>query len=122
MRVEQERRNAERKDGDPEVNDPWRPNRQSHVEQHDERAHAEVDTRACETRVQDGERDTRRRETTPSSNVPCTTEGQVRDDGVGRDLGGEDLERRRQRAEVFGETNESLRRTTLNEFCLNDVS
>ena len=48
VRVEQEGRDAHRQNGDPEVRDPSRPDRQRYVEQHDERAHAEVDARARE--------------------------------------------------------------------------
>ena len=116
MRVEQERRNAERKDGDPEVNDPWRPNRQSHVEQHDERAHAEVDTRACETREQDAEADATGGEPTTGSDVTRTTEGQVAEYGVRLDLGGENLEDGRQRHELLEQTPDGAPGTTLDEF------
>ena len=117
MRVEQERRHAERKDRHPEVRHPAGPDCQCHVEQHNQRAHAQVDARARETRVQDRERDARRREATASSDVPRTTEGQVRDDRVRRDLGREHLESGRQRAEVLREAEQGLDGATLNKLC-----
>ena len=86
MRVEQERRDTERKNRHPEVGHPSRPNRQRHVEQYNERPHAEVDAWAREARVEDGERDARRREPTASCDVPRTAERQVGDDRVRRDL------------------------------------
>ena len=118
MRVEQERRDAHREDGHPEVRHPSRPDRQRHVEEHDERPHAEVDTRASEAGVQDGERDTRRRETTTGSNVPGTTERQVALDGLRVDLGREHLEDGRQRQEVLAKTDEGLAGTTLKQLCM----
>ena len=116
MRVEQERRDAHRQNGDPEVRDPSRPDRQRYVEQHDKRAHAEVDARAREPRVQDRERDTRRREATAGRDVPRTTKRQVRDDRVRRDLRGEHLEGRGKRPEVFRETKNCLASTTFDQF------
>ena len=82
MRVEEERRDAQGQNGYPEVGDPSRPDRQRHVEQHDERSHAEVDARARKARVQDREGDASRREPTACRNVPRTTKRQVRDDRV----------------------------------------
>ena len=117
MRVEQEGRDAHREDGHPEVRHPARPNGKRHIEQHDERAHAQVDTRAREPGVEDRKRDARRCEATTSGNVPRTTKGQVGDDRVRRDLSREDLERRRQRAEMLRETDDSLDGATLDELC-----
>ena len=116
MRVEQERRDAHREDGYPEVRDPSRPDRQRHVEQHDERAHAEVDTRACETREQDAEADATGGEPTTGSDVTRTTEGQVAEYGVRLDLGGENFEDGRQRHELLEQTPDGAPGTTLDEF------
>ena len=116
MRVEKERRDAQGQNGHPEVSDPSRPDRQRHIEQHDERPHAEVDARAREARVQDREGDARRREPTTRGDVPRTTKRQVRDDRVRRDLRREHLKGRREGAEVLRETEHSLSSTTLNEF------
>lgn len=48
--VEEERGNAKRKDGYPEVYQVWSPKRESHVEQHQQCPHTEVDTRAGKAR------------------------------------------------------------------------
>lgn len=56
MRIEQERCNAERKDREPEVDEVRRPKGHGRVEQQQEVTHTHVDTRACKSGVQDGER------------------------------------------------------------------
>lgn len=117
VRVEQERRDAQRQNRHPEVRDPSRPDRQRHVKQHDQSAHAKVDTRSGEARVEDSERDPGRCKATSGRDVPGATESQVRDDRVRRNLGGEDLERRGQRPKVLRETNDGLDGSALNQLC-----
>ena len=95
VRVEQERRDTQRQNGNPEVRDPACPERQSDIEQHHQGPHSEIDTRAGEPREQDAERVPRGSEATSGGNVPCTTKSQVAHDGVRRDLGREDFESRR---------------------------
>ena len=96
VRVEQERRDTERKNRHPEVGHPSGPDRQCNIEQHDQRTHAEVDTRSSEPGVEDTEGQSSRSETTSSGDVTRTTECQVREDRVRVDLGGEDFEDRRE--------------------------
>ncbi len=117
MRVEQEGRDAKCQDRHPEVRDPSSPDRQRHVEQHDQGTHAEVDTRPREPRVEDSERDPCRCKAATRCDVKRTTEGQVRDDRVRRDLSGKDLERRLKRAEVLRKTDDGLDGSTLDQFC-----
>ena len=82
MGIEHERCNTQGHHREPEVDDPARPKRERHVEEHDEDAHSEVDRRTREPRVQDAERDSRDREATTSRNVPSATERQVTQDGL----------------------------------------
>ena len=118
MRVEHERRDAQRHDRDPEVDEERRPNRHRGVREQKEVPHAHIDTGSGETRVKDAERDTRRRETTTGGNVPGTTERQVALDGLRVDLGREHLEDGRQRQEVLAKTDEGLAGTTLKQLCM----
>ena len=94
MRVEHERCDAQGEDGEPEVQEVGRPDSHGGVEQQQEVTHTHVDAGSGETGVEDGERDTRRRETTTCRDVSSTTEGEIVEDRVAVDLGGEDLEDR----------------------------
>jgi hypothetical protein len=80
MGVKQERRDTQSENGDPEIDQIWCPDRQSHIEQRDQSPHAKVDTRPCEPRKQDVEVYPRSREPTASSNVPSTAECQIAQD------------------------------------------
>lgn len=101
MRVIQERRDTKRQNRNPEINQIPRPERQRHIEQHQQRPHPEVDARSRETRIEDGERDPGRRESTAGGDVSSPAEGQVVQDGVRVDLGGEDFEDGGEGRELF---------------------
>ncbi len=96
MGVEQERSDTKSDDRNPEVDQVWRPQGQGDIKQHDQRSHAEVDARTGEPRKQDVEIYPASGKTTSSSNVTRPTESQITQDGMGVDLGGEDLEHGRQ--------------------------
>ena len=117
MGVEDERRDTERHDGEPEVDEVRRPDGHRSVEEHQDVPHAHVDTWSSEPRVEDGEGQTSRRETTTRRNVPGTTECQVALDRLRVDLRREDFEDRRQRQEVLPKTHKRLASTTLKQFC-----
>lgn len=72
MRVEQERRDTKGSNGDPEVDEVWRPNRHRNIEQHDERPHPEIDTGTCKSREEDAERNPSRSKATACSDVSST--------------------------------------------------
>ncbi len=55
MGVEQKGCDAEREHREPKVDQMGYPNRHRRIEQHEQVAHAHVDTRSCEARVQDAE-------------------------------------------------------------------
>ena len=116
MRVEQEWRNAQREDGDPEVQQVGCPQRQRYKQQHEHRPHAEVDTWASETREEDVEVDACCRKATSGRNVTSTTESEIAQNRVGVDLGGEDLEDGRKRAELLSQTEDCLPCSSLNQF------
>lgn len=86
VRVEQERRDAQCRHRDPEVDEMRHPDGHRDVEQHDERAHAEIDAGAREARVEDAERDAGGREAAPGGDIPCTTEREIAEDGMRLDL------------------------------------
>lgn len=86
MRVEHERCDTERHHGDPEVDQVRHPNRHRDVENDEQGAHAEVDARSRESRVQNRERKSSSCETTTCRDVTSTTECQVRQDGVAVNL------------------------------------
>ena len=116
MRVEEERRDAECQSCRPEVDQVRDPKRQRHIQQHDQRAHSEVDTRTSETRVEREELHARSRETTASRDVPCATVGEISQDGMTIDLRRKDFEDRRERQEVLREAEDGLWSTTLGQF------
>lgn len=101
MRVEEERRQAKSERRHPEVDHMRDPQRYRHIQQHHQRPHTQVDTRAREAREKGAEVCARRRETTASRNVPSTTVVQITEDGVAVDLGGEDLEDGRERTHLL---------------------
>ena len=94
MRVEEEGCDTESGDRYPEVDEVWDPDGHGDVEEHDQHSHAHVDTRPCESGVEDTEGQTSGCETSTSGDIASTTEGQVGQDGVGVDLRGEDFEDR----------------------------
>ena len=116
VRVEQERRNAQGKDRDPEVDDPSSPQRDGDVEQHHQLSHAEIDTGASETRVENAEGYPGSRKPTTGRDVSSTTEGQITRDRMRVDTRGEDFECGRQRREVLAQTKDCLPSTTLHQF------
>lgn len=116
MWVEQERSDTKRENRDPKVDQVRRPEREGHVKEHQQRAHAEVDTRTSEAREEDAERDPGRRKATASSDVPRATEGQVVQDRMRVDLGCEHLEHRRERHELLAESRKRSTSTTFNQF------
>ena len=117
VRVENEWRHAEGDDVEPEVDQMRHPEGEGDIEQEDEGAHAEVDGWPGEPRVEDGEGQTRRSETTTSCNVTRTTVGQVAENGLRVDLGGEDLEHERRRQELFAQTRNRTTRATFRQLC-----
>ena len=116
VRVEHERRDAQRQHRDPEVDEEGRPDGHGGVEKQKQVAHTHIDTGSSETRVEDSERDTSRRETTTRRNVSGTTKCQVALDRLRVDLRGEDFEDGRERQEVLCETDKGTSRSSLDEF------
>jgi hypothetical protein len=114
--VEQEWSDTKGQNGNPKVDQVRRPERERNVEEHEQRTHAEVDAGASKAREEDAERDPRRREATAGSDVPRTAEGQVVQDRMRVDLGGEDLKHRREGHELFAKSRERTASTTLNQF------
>ena len=55
MRIEKERGDTESEDGYPEINQVSRPERQCHIEQHQQSPHAQVNARASESREKNTE-------------------------------------------------------------------
>lgn len=91
------------------------PEGQGDVEEQEERPKSEVDARSGEARVEDRERDARRREASAGGDVPRASERQVAEDRVRRDLGAEDLEHGRERQEVFPEADQRAHDSALRE-------
>lgn len=91
------------------------PDGQRDVEQQEERAHAEVDARPGEPRVEDRKRDAGRRESSSCRNVARTTVGHVAQDRVRRDLGAKDLEDGRERRKVLAQSYQRAHDTALGE-------
>ena len=116
MWVEQEWSDTKGENRYPKVDQVRRPEREGDIEEHQQRAHAEVDARTGEAREKDAERDPGRRKATAGSDVSRATEGQVVQDRVGVDLGGEHLKHRRERHELLAESRERSTSTTLNQF------
>lgn len=117
VRVEQEGRDGERKDGDPEVDEPVDPETRRHVEHHERQPETHVNGRPGETRVEDGKVDSGGGEPSSGRNVSSTSERQVGQDGLGVDLGREHLEHGREGSEMFTETNKSPTSSTFRQFC-----
>ena len=92
MRIEQERRDAKRKNGEPEVDQMGNPNGQRDIEQDEEVSEAHVDAGSSKAGVENAEIDASRSETTTSGDISGTTKGQIAEDRVGVDLGGENFE------------------------------
>jgi hypothetical protein len=92
MRVEQEWSDAEGQDGEPEIDEVGDPNRHGSIEKKQKVSHAHVDARPSKSGVQDTERNATRCKSTSGCDVPGTTECQIAEDGVGVDLGRENLE------------------------------
>ncbi len=86
MWVENEGSKAQGECGEPEVDQMGYPKRHRHVQQHDQSAHPQVDTRTREARIQDRKRHACRSEATTSRNVPGTTECKITQDRVAVDL------------------------------------
>ena len=74
MRVEEERRKAERQQGCPEVDEPRTPNGDRSEDQHHQSTCAEVDGRSSEARVENAERNASSGKTTTGTDVTGTTE------------------------------------------------
>nr|GFD61196.1 hypothetical protein [Tanacetum cinerariifolium] len=70
---------------------------------------------SSEARVKNTERNASSGETTACTDVPSTTEGQVGLERIGVDLSDENLEERRSRREVLGQTGSSAPETTLSK-------
>lgn len=94
MRIEQERCNAQREDGYPEINEVGCPERQGHIKKHDQCPHPQIDAGPSEPRKERAEVNSGSCETTTSCDISSTTEGQIAKDGMGIDLRSEDLEDR----------------------------
>jgi hypothetical protein len=73
MRVEDKRCQAQRKRRDPEVDEVRDPQCDRDIQQHNRRAHAQVDTWASKTRVEDAGWVACRCKGTPGSNVTSST-------------------------------------------------
>lgn len=89
--VEQEGREAEREGRDPKVDKPVDPESRRDVGHHERQSETHVDGRAGESRVEDRERVSGRRESSACSDVARASERQVGHDGLGVNLGREDL-------------------------------
>lgn len=86
MGIEHKRRNAQTQNRHPEVQQIWRPQRQCHVEQHDQRAHPQIDTRARKTREENAERVSCGGETAAGSDVAGTSKSEIAENRVSVDL------------------------------------
>jgi hypothetical protein len=96
MWVEQERSNTQRKNGDPKVDQVWRPHRQRDVKEHDQRPHTKVDAWSCEPRQENTEVDACGCEATTGCDVPSTSKSQIAQDRVRVNLCRKDFEHRGQ--------------------------
>lgn len=92
MRIEQERCNTQREDGDPEIDEVGCPERQGHIEKHDQCPHPQINAGPSEARKERAEVDSGGREATTGCDIPSTTEGQIAKNRMGIDLRSEDLE------------------------------
>ena len=117
MRVVQERSNTERENRYPEVDQIRRPERQRHVEQHQQRPHPEVYAWTGEAGKQDAERYSGRRESTASGNVSGASKRQVVQDGVRVYLRREHLEHGRERHELFAQAHDRSPSAAFNQLC-----
>lgn len=117
VRVEDERRQAQGERRDPEVDEPVGPERRRDVEHAQCEPEAHVDGRPGEARVEDRERVARRREAAAGGDVARAAERQVGQDRLGVDLGREDFEHGRHRAEMLAEADQGLAGAALGELC-----
>lgn len=119
--VEEKRCDTEGKNGYPEVYQVWRPERQCHVEQHQQGPHAKVNTRAGEAREKNAERDPGCCEPTACGNVSRATKSEVVQDRMCVNLSGEDFKHRGERHELFAEPRKRTAGATLDQFCQDNV-
>lgn len=117
VRVKEEGRDRKSERRDPEVDKPVHPQRHRDVEHHEAEAEAKVDGGSCEPRVERREVDARRRKATAGGDIPSASEREVGKNRVGVNLGGEDLENRREREEVLAKTVEGASGSALGELC-----
>jgi hypothetical protein len=117
MRIKDERRQTQRERRDPKIDHMRNPQRDRHIQQHNQRAHAQVDARTRKAREERAKVRARRREPTAGRDVPRTAVVEIADDGVALDLGGEDLEDGGEGAELFRETEDGADCTAFDEFC-----
>lgn len=92
MRVKQERCDAKRKNRNSEVDQARRPERQRHVEQHEQGANAQVVAGAGETRKRMLRQILVVAKPRPVAMYPGASEGEIAEDGMGIDRGREDVE------------------------------
>lgn len=87
MWIKDEWCDAKSSDGYPEVNQEWCPDGHRHIEKHDQRSHAKIDTWSGESGEENTKRYTTGCESTSCCNITSTSECQVAEDGVSIDLG-----------------------------------
>ena len=95
MGIEDERRDTQRQSRRPEINQVRDPQRQSDIQQHDQRAHSKVYTWSGETRVEGEELHTSGCKSTSSGDVTSATIREVSQDRMTVNLSREDFENRR---------------------------
>jgi len=101
MRVEQEWRDAEGSYGEPEVYQVGSPDCHRDIEEHDQGSHAQVYTRARESRKQYAERYACGSEPTSCCNIPSASECQIAQDGMRVNLCRKDFKDRGAGHELF---------------------
>jgi hypothetical protein len=96
MWIEHKWGETQRENGDPKVDEERCPQRTCYVKEHDQSPHTNVDAGPGEPRQESAEADTSSREATAGRDVSSTSKGQVAQDGVSVNLGGENFKDQRQ--------------------------
>lgn len=116
MWVEHERREAQRKDRNPEVDEEGCPNRQGRVEQHDQRPHAQVYAWSCKAGEEDAEGYPTCGKSASGGDVTSSAKVQVAQNRVGIDLSREDLEHWGEGTELLRKSEDSFHRSAFHKF------
>lgn len=116
MRIEHERRDAERKYGEPEIDEMGYPDRYRRVKQDKEVTHAHVDGWSCEAGIEDAEGYACCGKTSTGSDISCASESEIAQNGIGVNLGRENFEYERKRKEMFSESKECFACSSFHKF------